>query len=161
MKKIGIMGTHGTGKTTMAFRLANEIKGNCPSLNVAILPEVVRSCPLAINEQATIDAQLWIFHKQMITEIEMGDHDVLVCDRTILDNLAYSKYNHHDKIVNDYLRIAIDWLKTYDKLYLLRPTCPVADDGVRSVDADFQRGIDLTLANWVKEFSINISDREV
>ena len=90
--KIGILGTHGAGKTTLALALAARIKAARPDLAVEALAETARACPLPIGEHTTADSQRWIFCRQMSAEIETAARcQVLVCDRTILDNLAYAE----------------------------------------------------------------------
>lgn len=161
MKKIGIVGTHGTGKTTLAFDLALKYKRENPSLNVKMIAEVARQCPYPINEATTRRSQRWIWAAQMVAELEGMKNDVLVCDRTLLDNLAYSKKLGFDHILDDFLKISIRWMPTYEKVYWLRPNINFvcADDNVRSTDIDFQKQIDQILAGWIKEFDINVIER--
>lgn len=161
MKKIGIIGTHGTGKTTLAFDLALKHKKENPSLNVKMMAEVARKCPYPINEAATQRSQRWIWAAQMVAELEGMKNDVLICDRTILDNLAYSKNMGFDHILDDFLEISIAWMLTYEKTYWLRPNDKFicADDKVRSVDINFQKNIDQILVGWIKKFDINVIER--
>lgn len=159
MKKIGIMGTHGTGKTTLAFDLALKYKKENPSMNVKMMAEVARKCPYPINEASTQRSQRWIWAAQMVAELEGMKNDVLVCDRTILDNLAYSKFFGFDHIIDDFLLTSINWTLTYEKIYWLRPNDICADDKVRSIDINFQKNIDQILAGWIKEFDINAIER--
>lgn len=161
MKKIGIMGTHGTGKTTLAFDLALKYKKENPSLNVRMMAEVARKCPYPINEATTQRSQRWIWAAQMVAELEGMKNDILVCDRTILDNLAYSKFLGFDHILYDFMEVSVGWMLTYEKIYWLRPNDKFvcADDKVRSVDIHFQKNIDQILAGWIKKFDINVIER--
>lgn len=161
MIKIGIMGTHGTGKTTLAFDLALKHKKENPSLNVKIMAEVARKCPYLINEVTTQRSQRWIWAAQMVAEIYGMKNDVLICDRTILDNLAYSKYWSFNHILDDFMEASVRWMLTYEKIYWLRPNNKFicADDKVRSTDIVFQKNIDQILASWIKEFDINVIER--
>lgn len=161
MIKIGIMGTHGTGKTTLASELVLKHKKENPSLNVRIMAEVARMCPYPINEAATRRSQRWIWAAQMVAELEGMRNDVLICDRTILDNLAYSKLLGFDRILNDFLKTSVGWMLTYEKIYWLRPSDKFicVDDKVRSTNVDFQKNIDQILAGWIKEFDINVIER--
>lgn len=161
MKKIGIIGTHGTGKTTLAFELAWRYKREDPSLNVNMMAEVVRRCPYPINEESTQRSQRWVWAAQMVAELEGMRNDVLICDRTILDNLAYSKRLGFNHIVYDFMDISVSWMQTYHKIYWLRPgnRFKCADDNVRSVDVGFQKDIDNILAGWIARFKISVITR--
>lgn len=161
MKKIGIMGTHGTGKTTLAFDLALKYKKENPSLNVKIMSEVVRKCPYPINEESTQKSQRWIWAAQMVAELEGLRNDVLICDRTILDNLAYSKHAGFNHILYDFMEVSVSWMLTYDKIYWLRPSDSFvcADDKIRITDIDFQKNIDQILDGWIKKFDIDVIER--
>ena len=158
MEKIAIMGTHGTGKTTLAFKLALECKKRNPSFNVKIMDEVARKCPYPINEATTPIAQQWIWAAQMVAELEGMKNDILICDRTILDSLAYSKHAGFDHIPHDFMHISVRWMQTYHKIYWLRPddNFKCSDDNVRSVDVEFRDKIDQILAGWIARFSINV-----
>jgi len=156
MKKIGIIGTHGTGKTTLALQIAAAEKRKLPYLRVDILTNVARSCPLPINNDATPESQAWIFHQRMRQEIELAHRaNVLICDRTVLDICAYS--DRLGYLDNNYFAMALAWIPTYHEIYWLRPgDAPPADDGVRDVDPIFQRDIDETLAGWISAYDINV-----
>ena len=148
--KIGIMGAHGTGKTTYAYRLAYNMKKDSEK-DVYVISGVARKCPYPIHAER----QRWIFHTQILLEIEaMEYHNIVICDRTLLDNLAYAKRTGFSFLVDAYLPIAIDWMKTYDKIIFLRPSRPLVDDGIRDTNPDFQRDIDSILNGWVQEYSI-------
>ena len=83
--KIGILGTHGTGKTSLSYLIAHELKKK--DKDVGLIQEVVRGCPLPVNESTGLESQLWTISKQVEKEIEVqAKHDYVVTDRTILDN---------------------------------------------------------------------------
>ena len=154
--KIGIMGTHGAGNTIFALSMAVNLKKKHPAENVGMLTEVARQCPFPINENTTRDSQLWIFHMQIPAEIEMlAKNEILVCDRTILDSLAYAQWTGFADLVDAYLPLAIDWIDTYDEIYWMRPGGgPLADDGFRSIDPDFQKEIDQIFADLVGIYNL-------
>lgn len=93
--KIAVSGTHGTGKSTKVMELARRLKIERPNSEVGMLMEVARSCPGPLNKAATEGSQLWIFAEQIRRELEMmrpiGCYDCLITDRSIMDNVAYSK----------------------------------------------------------------------
>src|SRR5215813_13564421 len=88
MFKVALVGTHGVNKTTIAYELAGVLKRKGKS--VELLTEIARECPFPLNERATSDAYQWIIARQVQLELEKaGRADVLVCDRSVLDNFAY------------------------------------------------------------------------
>lgn len=155
--KIGIIGSHGTGKTTYAYQLAYTVKKGT-NHNVCVIDEVARGCPFTINEDTVIQAQQWIFHMQCLRELEADSlHDVVICDRTVLDNLAYAKRAGFDSMIDIYLPMALDWVKTYKEIVFMRPSMPLTDDGVRDVDSVFQKAIDTILDEWIQKYSIHVT----
>lgn len=155
--KIGIMGTHGIGKTTLAFRMAAMIKDLDPGENVGILPEIARTCPFSINENMTEQSQQWMFHAQIKAELECSaQYAILVCDRTVLDPLVYALYANMSELVNRKLAILAEWWQTYDHVVWLRinrhTTCH--DDGFRSTSAFFQVGVDSIMEDLVRQYSL-------
>lgn len=149
--KLALMGSHGVGKTTLCFELAARLKRR--DLAVDMVKEVARSCPLPLNQATTVDAQSWILYTQMAREIETArDQDVLVCDRSVLDNYAYlavkfGRLPHLDPMV-------ADWISTYGLLVLV----PVMDgprfDGVRDTDRAFQLRIEGVIEDLVRGFRV-------
>lgn len=137
--KIAFIGTHGVGKTTLCYDLAGVLKKHFASVD--IIKEVVRSCPLPINRQTTLAAQSWILHTQIAMEINSAAaHQVVICDRSVLDNYAYllsaaSAEPALDALV-DY------WMGTYDYLFKVPLTFEPRGDGIRDLDRAFQREID-------------------
>ncbi|MFH1607709.1 MAG: AAA family ATPase [archaeon] len=86
--KIAFIGTHGTGKTTLAHELTSKLKKK--GSDVDFLGEIVRKCPFPINENTTKKSQIWIILNQIIKEMETEERcKVLVSDRSVLDGYCY------------------------------------------------------------------------
>ncbi|MFO7566970.1 MAG: ATP-binding protein [Enhygromyxa sp.] len=137
--KIGFIGTHGVGKTTLCYGLAARLKACDVVLD--IVHEVARRCPLPINEQTSLAAQSWILHTQISDElIAAARHPVVICDRSVLDNYVYLLLAGGRSPAIDGL---IDWwLQSYSRLiYVPIVAAPLAD-GMRSTDLAFQRAVD-------------------
>jgi len=140
MRKIALIGTHGTGKTTLAHELTAESKKR--GIHTEFLGELARECPLPINEKQTKEASEWIIYNQHIREIEFtGKCDVLICDRSVLDGYVY-RYNlfGRDPLLEEFVKAKA---KEYE--YLIK--VPVREkrlvaDGIRSVNPEFQKEID-------------------
>jgi nicotinamide riboside kinase len=141
--KVALVGTHGVNKTTIAYELAGVLKRK--GKTVELLTEIARECPFPLNEHATREAYQWIIARQMQLEIEKSPRaDILVCDRSVLDNFAYyvrrySESGNEAEALGAYCR---SWIETYDLLVRLPIGPALAADGFRSTDEDFQREID-------------------
>src|SRR5262245_18324003 len=86
--KIALVGTHGVGETTIAYEQAGILTRR--GKTVELLTEIARECPFPLNELGTRQAYQWIIARQVQLEIEKSPRaDVLVCDRSVLDNFAY------------------------------------------------------------------------
>ena len=87
---IAVTGVHGSGKTTLCGKLADAIREL--GLDVAVGAEVARDCPYPVSLETTREAQNWIFeaHSKMEDVLREEDHDVVIFDRTLLDNVLYT-----------------------------------------------------------------------
>ncbi|HLG16248.1 MAG TPA: AAA family ATPase [Blastocatellia bacterium] len=143
MFKVALVGTHGVGKTTIAYELGGAIKRK--GRTVELLTEIARECPFPLNEQASREAYLWIIARQVQLEIEKAVRaDFLICDRSVLDNYAYytRRYGVAGREAEALAAYCRAWMTTYDLLVRLPITEPLIDDGFRSTDLKFQREID-------------------
>ena len=150
--KVAFIGTHGVGKTTLAFGLASELKQL--GANVGFLEEVARRCPFPINEDTSLEAQTWILVETIRREIELSKvYPEMVCDRSVLDNYCYMelKCGRQEELFG----LVRHWSGTYDLLLKV----PIREeflqvDGMRSTDLAFQRAIDDLLDNLLVETGI-------
>lgn len=151
--KVAFVGTHGVGKTTLCFDLAAHLKRL--DLNIDLVKEVARRCPLPINEETTLDAQAWILHTQVAEEIAaMAMYEVVVCDRSVLDNYAYlvarvGRRPELDQLVGE-------WIKGYDALFKVPVVQAPTFDGKRAVSRQFQLEIDATIDELVRAFGVKV-----
>jgi thymidylate kinase len=149
--KIAFLGSHGVGKTTLCFELAARLKRR--DLRVDMVKEVARSCPLPLNLDTTVEAQAWILHTQIAREIEQTiHHDVIVCDRSVLDNYAYMVQKFGRIQVFDAL--IASWLPTYRLLVKVPIVTPPRFDGIRDTRGDYQQEIDRTIETLLKDFRV-------
>lgn len=151
--KVAFVGTHGVGKTTLCFDLAAQLKRL--DLGVDIVKEVARRCPLPINEETTLDAQAWILHTQIAEEIEASSqYEVVVCDRSVLDNYAYLVARAGRQAELEPLVRA--WVSGYHALFKVPVTGAPAFDGKRAVSPTFQQEIDHIIDDLVQEFGVAV-----
>jgi nicotinamide riboside kinase len=140
--KVALIGTHGVGKTTLCFELAARLKRR--GVDLEVVREVARRCPLPINQETTVSAQEWILHTQIVWEIEAAaTHEVVICDRSVLDNYCYLVHAAGSSSVWE--RMLDHWLGSYDLLVQVPLWRRPAFDGVRAVDPSFQAEIDRVL----------------
>jgi len=152
--KIAFIGTHGVGKTTLCYELAASLKKR--DLAVELVREVARDCPLPINRDTTLTAQAWILHTQIARELEAGAKgEVVVCDRSVLDNFCYLKRAIAGEPVDRALEgLVLSWTGTYDALFRVPIVGDPRFDGVRDTDLAFQHGIDELLEATLEEWGV-------
>jgi nicotinamide riboside kinase len=137
--KVAFIGTHGTGKTTLCYDLVGALKKQ--GINADMVKEVARLSPLPINRKTSLDAQTWILMTQVAEEIRSASqHDVVVCDRSVLDNYAYLAFAcGRQKPIERFVDF---WMKSYDMLFKVPIVDAASEDGVRDTDTFFIRSID-------------------
>jgi nicotinamide riboside kinase len=115
-------------------------------MSVGIVPEMIRTLKVKNNEDTSLNAQYAVLYNQIAHEYEAeaNRHDVILCDRSILDNYAYLYHNnnqHHDQVWT----MVKKHLLTYDLLILCLADerITIKDDHYRSLDREFQRAIEL------------------
>jgi GTPase SAR1 family protein len=149
--KIAIIGSHGCGKTALAFSLCTELQKR--GRRVELVVEMARRSPFPINEATSEAGQLWILHRHIAAELEASARaDVVVCDRSVLDNYAYYCYKFGRRLYLDAL--IKEWIGTYTLLVKV----PIVDewlipDGVRSTDRDFQWAIERLVEDLIGDLA--------
>lgn len=147
--KLALIGTHGAGKTTIAYEVCSLLKR--AGENVELVREVARRSPFPVNADTTLEGQLWILHTQIAAELE-ASHNArnVVCDRSILDNYCYlvNKFGRQPELEQWLLW----WMKSYDLLAGISPFAePIIRDGFRSEDRAFQSRIDELLKHLLEQ----------
>ncbi len=153
--KIAFIGSHGVGKTTLAYGLASRLKRR--DVNLEIVVEVARRCPLPLNEATTLEAQSWILHSQIAEELAAEARSpVLICDRSVLDNYVYLLFARGRQPALEPLVEA--WSKTYDlNIHVpILSDSEAQDDGVRATDPAFRQQIDDRLRSELDDRRIDV-----
>lgn len=142
-------GAQGTGKTTAARTVAKSLRKQYPGSSVCLITDVERHCPYPINQEATHQAQQWIFNKQMAAEITaVAEYDCVVTDRTLMDVIAYSFAAGFQAQADDMLRIWRRHAPLYYRKIVFRSICTNhwnLEDGCRDTDPVFRSRIEATL----------------
>lgn len=155
--KIAIVGTHGAGKSTLIRKMEHEFEQD--NKTVFVVDEIARSCPYKLK---TVRAQSWIWHTHYAAEIDgVGSGcDVVLCDRSLMDNLVYLKYivnktpSQYSKETFNFLYAATrEWMKTYTVLRRL----PLNEERILN-DDDEVRGHDLVYAREIDKIFDEILD---
>lgn len=147
--KLALIGTHGAGKTTIAYEVCSLLKR--AGENVELVSEVARRSPFPVNAATTLEGQLWILHTQIAAELDAArSAPHVICDRSVLDNYCYlvNKFGRQEQL-EPWLAW---WMKTYDLLAGIPPFAePIQPDGFRSEDRAFQRRIDELLRELLND----------
>jgi len=137
--KLALIGTHGVGKTTLAFEVCALLKK--AGRHVELVTEVARRSPFPVNAATTLEGQLWILHSQIAAELEAARHaGTVIADRSVLDNYCYlvNKFGRQPAL-EPWLA---SWMNTYRHLVGVPPsTDGIQPDGFRSDDTAFQKRI--------------------
>ncbi len=142
--KVAFIGSHGIRKTTAVHAFANTMQRAGRSVEHG--REVVRDNPLAINESATGESQLWVLVSQVRQELQLSRFaDVLVLDRGVMDNYAYYLRANGGDDPFDVGPLVAKWSLTYDMVVRLRPDIDLREDGVRSTSDAFRDDIETIL----------------
>jgi thymidylate kinase len=137
--KLALIGTHGVGKTTLAYEICSLLKK--ADHNVELVTEVARQSPFPVNAATTLEGQLWILHAQIAAELSASRHAPhVICDRSVLDNYCYlvNKFGRQPQL-ESWLAW---WMDTYSLLVGVPPVdAGIPSDGFRSEDRAFQERI--------------------
>jgi predicted ATPase len=162
--KIAFTGASGTGKTTATYKEALNCKIVYPNNPVVIVSEVARDCPFPFNLNTTREAQIWIFINQMTREIQAtSSTNIVVCDRTIMDAVAYTMHAGFMMLALEMWKVAADWCKTYDKIIFksTRYNNYNYSDGIREVtNSDFRTEVERLLRKLYGSSGIDILEEE-
>lgn len=160
--KVAVIGTHGTGKSTLSYHLAALLKKANPTNSVICLEENVRKiAKLTDNRLNTLLFQKLAISDQLFRELShQSIYDIIITDRTLIDYLIYGMIN--GVILPEYyLDLAIDHLIGFEEIYFLRPdfkNSPIENDGFRDIDMNYRNQIDQEFERNLKYFSIDYKE---
>jgi len=164
--KVGLMGSHDVGKTTLGFTICSKLKTR--HYHVDYVAEVARHIPatLKVNEGTNFWTQYWILNEQINAEILaiLRGANMIVTDRTVVDNYAYAyraSLPHVKQISAENLTVmaakCLHWVKTYDFLfYVAIPDKKMEGDGFRATDKRFQVEIDDLLKQITDDWKLDV-----
>lgn len=143
MRRIAIVGSFSTGKTTLAEEAA-------PKLGLPLLPEVAREVAdlgFKLDKDATVEVETLIFLRQYHNEMT---HPEFIGDRSLIDVMAYAGWvldNQERRkefaLWDTCLQIARHNLRSqYSDVFYLPVEFDIVPDGLRPLDPEFQSDID-------------------
>jgi len=148
---IGILGTHSTGKTTLAKVLKQFLEGR--GYSVYMIAEPARK--FKREDLGKYETQKAII-KTIINGIRenINKYDIIITDRTPLDSFAYTLYYMIDRdwdpdLVDDILDEYINIMKFVNEYYDVliyannRDKLPLVDDGFRWTDKRSRNFVDV------------------
>jgi hypothetical protein len=155
VKRIAIVGSFSTGKTTLAEAAAAR-------LGFPVLPDVAReisSLGFKLDKDATVETETLIFLKQFANELA---HDEFVGEYSLFLVLAYAGWvlEHQERrkefaLWDACLEIARHHLAgIYSHVFYLPIEFPIVDDGLRPMDPDFQADIDKRIVGLLDEHEV-------
>jgi len=157
--KLALIGTHGVGKTTLAYEICSLLKK--ADHDVELVTEVARQSPFPINEGTTFESQLWILHAQIAKELTASSQSQhLICDRSVLDYYCYlvNKFGRQPQL-EQWLAW---WLDGYSLLVSVPPMADgVPPNGFRSENLEFQQRIHDLIGEVLSEPPFSASDGRV
>src|SRR5687767_4925282 len=154
-RRIAIVGSFSTGKTTLAEALARK-------LELPLLPEVAREIVelgFKLDKDATPETEALIFLRQYNNELAA---DEFVGDRSLIDVMAYAgwvlenqPYRKEMLLWEECEKLAERRLRTnYSHVYYLPIEFPIVLDGLRPDDPAFQKEIDERVLGLLASHSI-------
>jgi nicotinamide riboside kinase len=154
-RRIAIVGSFSTGKTTLAEILARD-------LDLPLLPEVARevvNLGFKLDKDATPETETLIFMRQYNNELST---DEFVGDRSLIDVMAYAGWVLENQerrkefaLWDECERLAERRLRTnYSHVFYLPVEFPIVLDGLRPDDPDFQREIDERIVRLLRTHAV-------
>jgi nicotinamide riboside kinase len=155
MRRVAIVGSFSTGKTTLAEAAA-------PKLDLPLLPEVAREVVelgFKLDKDATVEVETLIFLRQYYNEMI---HESFVGDRSLVDVMAYASWVLENQerrkefaLWDTCLSIAKHNLRSqYTDVFYLPIEFGIVADGLRPMDPDFQQDIDDRMLHFLKIYDV-------
>lgn len=139
-RKFALEGTSCVGKTTLLHKLENHLQTSYADKVTAIVPEAARY----YFENRKVKEPFIYFHQSRIQNlakefeqrIEKITPDIIVCDRSVVDAIAYIKVQGTQHETEKLIKKAQGWLSTYTHFFLLDPVgIDYKTDLIRKEDA--------------------------
>lgn len=159
--KIGIIGTHYSGKTALCHQIVGILRSQ--GLLIDYVREAARNSYYLASGEFSYAMQLDILNRQISEELEiLRTSEYVICDRTVIDVLAYTLQlpkpsNESDKTYKNCIEILVkEYVKTYGILFLKTEYFDTykSNDSLVKKDLDFQMNIYETINTILDELKV-------
>ena len=155
--KVALIGTHGTGKTTLMNKVLQEYRifdGMSDAFSDA--GAMFKDKLLEILDKNNL--QLYFYARHLY---RVSINKYFISDRSVLDALCYAKYENRkgslsDKMMNFLEEKSLELLKEYDHLFWLRPEFELVGEDKRPVDKEYQMAIDSIFQEYIEKYNISV-----
>lgn len=160
MISVAIAGSHGVGKTTLAYSLAAHYRARSVSLNTQIARSIIRK-GYPLGKEATSESYVQYIIAQLTAEQKNQNSDMFISDRTLLDPLSYAIVNLKagnsvvpQSIIEMIKRIWLLELQQYN-LYIFVPIeFPMQNDGVRPEGDEYRELVEKQMVQLLDEYQV-------
>jgi len=168
--KIGFVGSHGTGKTTLLKEI--ESRDLFPNHKIIYSRRLDLAYDLNISQDGykgfgfdlgvaasdSINLFSLMFHAYALKH-----HEDMISDRCLLDVLAYTKSEYNKGLIQeatlDFMeKLVFRDVQQYDYLFYLEPEFELEDNGIRPVIDGFQEEINAIVKEYLYRRRYNFSN---
>lgn len=162
MHKFSISGAHSTGKTALVDTIAER------SLDVSVVHEVPRAICEELNDSRYFHRDRNSFAKQTLLVAQQmaaeattdAANSMMVTDRCVADNWAYTQTQFpvecSGEIGSQWRKLVLNWMCTYDAVFIYQIEASLEEDSVRETDMAFQESIDRTIREMLGEVGSDV-----
>lgn len=164
-RRISFCGAQGTGKTTLFEAVKNDEMFKGWNFYSEVVRQMLEREEVVINENGNSESQKKIFDAYNEILDKMFDNPS-VSDRCIVDVAAYTsrlfdtcnpKDEDYNKLSNEDFRERKEVVRRKYELSLIvyfPIEFPLVEDGVRSIDEQFQKDVDMKIQQFLKNYDI-------
>lgn len=157
--KVGFSGFSASGKTAAAHELVSKIKRN--AVTCSLISGAARSSrQLALNN-ISLDMHLEVIGRQLVQETGLSnDTDYMICDRTMLDYLAYGECRglsdgQYREIFLSMKNFCRHYMRTYDVIFVVEGSFGNQDmDQARLINDVLENDFMRSLNQMVNDFGL-------
>lgn len=161
MKKIAIAGSHGVGKTTLAYALSNSLGHEKVTVNSQVARTLIKN-GYPLGRDATEESYIRYIISQLQAEQVSKECGVFISDRTLLDPLAYAIVNREligssvpDSIIDLLRAVWLLELRQYN-LYVFVPVeFGMQSDGIRPEGETYREKVGEQIHLLLDEYGVD------
>lgn len=160
--KIGLIGTPGSGRTTVAFKLSDQL--HIPFLSSrAVTQKILERDGYNYDSGVYVENFLAVKHreKELIANKIKSEREVecFITDRTTLEQFAYALLEveqYEDGEIEKMENTCKGHLKLYSHLFYFKRSNDIKINGVRTTNKFFQMKMDFIITGLIGEWNIPV-----